>query len=109
MAFVSLTFFSLSPSVSRALPRTDSDNLICDEHVQFLLNKIDLNSISLRFLLCCADRSGIEDVMFESVLPLQTSMIPHYEQTIEFKDLPQVYSQYFACLPSKFIVLGYLC
>jgi hypothetical protein len=54
------------------------------------LNKKDITSTSIRFLLFSTDRTGIQDLMFESLISLNTSMIPKYQQTIEFKDVPQV-------------------
>ena len=74
----------------RNLSRTTNDTLICDEYVQFQLNKNDLTLTSLRFLLLCIDRLGIEDLMLESLIHLNPSMIPEYQQIIQFKNLPQV-------------------
>jgi hypothetical protein len=74
----------------RNLFRASNDILICNEYVQFQLNKNDLTLTSLRFLLFCIDRSGIQDLMFEKLIHLNASMIPKYEQIIQFKDLPQV-------------------
>jgi hypothetical protein len=74
----------------RKLFRTSNDTLTCDEYLQFEFNKDDVTSTSLRFLLFCIDRSGIQDVMFESVIRLNPSMIRNYQQIIEFNDLPQV-------------------
>ena len=74
----------------RKLSRTSNDILICDEYLQFQLNKNDIKSTSLRFLLFCTDRSGLQDLMFESIIRLNLSMIPTYQQVIELKDLPQV-------------------
>jgi hypothetical protein len=74
----------------RHLSHTSNDTLICDENLQFQFNKNDIALTSLRFLLCCTDRSGIQDLMFESLIRLNPSMIPEYQQIIEFKELPQV-------------------
>ncbi|CAF0798159.1 unnamed protein product [Rotaria sordida] len=72
------------------LLRTSSDILICNQYLQFELNKDNIKSTSLRFLLFCIDRSGIQDLMFESVIHLNALMIPHYQEIIEFKDLPEI-------------------
>jgi hypothetical protein len=75
---------------SRNLSRTINDTLICDEYIQFQLNKNDLTLTSLRFLLFCIDRSGIQDLMFETLIHLNLSMIPNYQQIIQFNNLSQV-------------------
>ncbi|CAF3354410.1 unnamed protein product [Rotaria sp. Silwood1] len=75
---------------TKKLSRTSSDTLICDEYLLFELNINNIKSTSLRFLLFCIDRSGIQDLMFEAVIPLNSSMIPHYQQIIDFKDLPEI-------------------
>jgi hypothetical protein len=77
------------------LLRTPNDTLICDEQIQFPFNKNDITSTSLRFLLFSTDRSGVQDLMFESLICLNPSMIPKYQQIIEFKDIPQVCSNTF--------------
>ena len=74
----------------RNLIRTTNDTLICDEYLQFQLNKNDITLTSLRFLLFCTDRSGSQDLMFETLVCLNPSMIPDYQQIIEFKTIPQV-------------------
>jgi len=58
--------------------------------VQFQFNKNDITLTSLRFLLFCTDRSGIQDLMFEGLIPLNPSMIPKYQQIVEFQNFPQV-------------------
>jgi hypothetical protein len=75
---------------SRKLSRVSNDTLICDEYLEFEFNKDDITLTSLRFLLFCIDRSGIQDLMFEGTIRLNSSMIPNYQQIIQFKDLPQV-------------------
>jgi hypothetical protein len=74
----------------RKLLRTSNDTLTCDEYLQFEFNKTDITSTSLRFSLFCTDRSGIQDFMFESIVRLNPSMIPTYQDIIELKDPPQV-------------------
>jgi hypothetical protein len=64
--------------------------LICDEYLQFELSRDDVTSTSIRFLLFCIDRTGIQDLMCETIIALNSSMISNYQQIIEFKDLPQV-------------------
>jgi hypothetical protein len=64
--------------------------LICDEYLQFEFNNDDIPSTSLRFLLFCIDRSGIQDLLFESIIRLNSSMLPNYQEILQFKDLPQV-------------------
>ncbi|CAF2510708.1 unnamed protein product [Rotaria sp. Silwood2] len=75
---------------TKKLSRTSSDTLLCHEYLLFEFNKDSIKSTSLRFLLFCIDRSGIHDLMFEAVIPLNSSMIPHYQQIIEFKNLPEI-------------------
>ncbi len=87
MIDITVSFFLIS---FRKLFRTSDDRLTCDEYLQFECNKDDVTSTSLRFLLFCTDRSGIQDVMFESMIRLNPSMIRNYQQIIEFNDLPQV-------------------
>ena len=58
--------------------------------MQFQFNKNDLTAISFRFLLTCVDRTSLQDIMFEALIPMQLSMIPHHQQIVEFTDLPQV-------------------
>ena len=74
----------------RSLPRTSNDTLVCDESLQFQFEKNDLALTSLRFLLFCADRSGIQDLMFESIISMNPSLAPSHKQTIEFHNLPEV-------------------
>lgn len=77
---------------TKNLIRTTDDTLICDECIQFALPKNDLTSTSLRFLLMAIDRSSIQDLMFETILPLNLSMVPQYQQIVQFNNLPQVRS-----------------
>jgi hypothetical protein len=75
---------------SRNLIRTSNDTLLCDEYLEFHLNKKELTLTSLRFALICIDRSGIQDLMFETLIRLNVSMIPKYQQILQFNTLPQV-------------------
>ncbi|CAF0775989.1 unnamed protein product [Adineta steineri] len=76
---------------TKNLSRLTDDTLTCNEFVQFQLNKNNIGLTSLRFLLFCTDRSGgLQDLMFESLIPLNPSMIPKYQQIIEFQKLPQI-------------------
>ncbi|CAF2046137.1 unnamed protein product [Rotaria magnacalcarata] len=74
---------------TKALLRTSNDALVCNEHMQFQLNRNDIPLTSVRFQLICMDRSGLKDLMFETLLPLNPTMIPKYQQIVEFKTLPQ--------------------
>ncbi|CAF1626878.1 unnamed protein product [Rotaria magnacalcarata] len=84
------TWKNQQEKTTKKLSRTTSDTLICDEHLQFALNSDSVKSVSLRFSLFCIERAGIQDVMFEATIRLDASMIPHYRQIIEFKDLPEI-------------------
>ena len=53
--------------------------------LQFQLNKNDITSTSIRFLLFCIDRTGIQDLMFETIISLNSSMIPNYQQILNLK------------------------
>jgi len=74
----------------RRLSRISNDTLVCDEYLQFEFNNDDITSTSLRFLLFCIDRSGIQDLLFESIIRLNSTMLPSYQEILQFKDLPQV-------------------
>ncbi|UJR22892.1 hypothetical protein I4U23_025920 [Adineta vaga] len=76
--------------VTKSLPRTSNDTLICDEFVQLQFEKNDLALTSLRFLLFCIDRSGIQDLMFESIIPMNPSLVPKHKKIIEFQNPPQI-------------------
>jgi hypothetical protein len=67
-----------------------NDTLTLDEYLQFEFNQDDITTTSLRVLLFCIDRSGIQDLMCESLIRFNPSMIPNFQQVIQFKDLPQV-------------------
>jgi hypothetical protein len=67
-----------------------NDTLICDEYLQFDFNQDDITTTSLRFLFFCIDRSGIQDLISESLIRFNPSMISNFQQVIQFKDLPQV-------------------
>jgi len=88
--FLLILFFFEKNFFFRNLSRTTNDTLICNEYIQFQLNKNDLALTSLRFLLFSIDRSGIQDLMFETLIYLNLSMIPNYQQIIQFNNLPQV-------------------
>ncbi|CAF0891123.1 unnamed protein product [Rotaria sordida] len=75
---------------TKNLSRTSNDTLLCDQDIQFQFNRNDITLTTLRFLLFCADRSGFQDLMFEALIRLNPSMIPKYQQIIEFKNLPQI-------------------
>jgi hypothetical protein len=64
--------------------------LICDEYLQFEFNQDDLTTTSLRLLLFCIDHSGIQDLISESLISLNSSMAPNWQQVVQFKELPQV-------------------
>ncbi|CAF1118199.1 unnamed protein product [Adineta steineri] len=85
-----ITWKKQQEKTTKKLVRISDDKLLCDEHLQFELSKDNITSTSLRFLFFCVDRSGIQDLMFESVLCLTPSMLNEYQQIIEFKDLPQI-------------------
>lgn len=80
----------------RKLSRTSTDLLICDEYLKFEVNSDSVKTSSLRFLLFAVERSGNQDLMFEDIIRLNTSMIPHHQQTIEFKTWPEVYKNIFS-------------
>lgn len=74
----------------RNYQRTPDNQLIFDENMLFQIAKNDFALNTLRFSLFAIDRSGIEDLMFENLVPLTTSLIPRCQQTIQFKNLSEV-------------------
>ena len=76
--------------LSRKLLRTPDDKLTYNEYLSFEFDKDIAKSSCLRFLLFCIDRSGVQDIMFESVIDLNSSLTEPLEKSILFKDLPQV-------------------
>ncbi|UJR26046.1 hypothetical protein I4U23_007392 [Adineta vaga] len=75
---------------TKKLSRTADDKLTCDEYLSFELHKDDAKTSSLRFLLFCIDRSGVQDVMFESIIRLNSSITEPDQKLVELKDLPQI-------------------
>ncbi len=69
---------------------SNDDTLLCDETLQFEFHKDDITTTSLRFLLFCIDRTGIQDLISEALIRFTPSMISNFQQIIQFKDLPQV-------------------
>ncbi|CAF0811494.1 unnamed protein product [Adineta ricciae] len=84
------TWKNQQEKTTRKLLRTADDKLTYNEYLSFEFNKDIAKSSCLRFLLFCIDRSGVQDIMFESVIDLNLSLIEPLEKPIVFKDLPQI-------------------